>query len=169
MLGFRKIYPFCHVMLWSYQYHVYCMWLAESINKWVERMAVREWLSPLPELICEKSQFSWSGKLYTCQEIVREKWGNFWKPLVVATMLTYFVILFLYPLKLQWLNMSEQQLVPKEVRLRYCFAGIRTVKCIRMVSNLTSNRVLSPVMAELLKSIQYGNVLVIDSACFSII
>ncbi|CAH3169118.1 unnamed protein product [Porites lobata] len=34
--------------------------------------------------------------------------------------------------------------------------GIRTVKCTRMVSNLTSNRVLSPVMAELLKSIQYG-------------
>ena len=65
--------------------------------------------------------------------------------------------------------MSKQQLVPKEVRLRYCFAGIRTVKCTRMVSNLTSNRVLSPVMAELLKSIQYGNVLVIDLACFSVI
>ena len=116
-----------------------------------------------------KRQFSWSGKFYTCQGIVRKKSGNFWKPQVVATMLTYFFILFLYPLKLQWLNMNEQQLIPKEVRLRYCFAGIKTVKCTRMVSNLTSNRVLSPVMAELLKSIQYGNVFVIDLACFSII
>ena len=33
--------------------HVYCMWLAESINRWMERVAVSGGLSPLPGLIWE--------------------------------------------------------------------------------------------------------------------
>ena len=61
------------------------MWLAKSINKWVEGIAVRGAISQLSGLICEELLFTWLGKFYICQEKVREKSGNFknlwlWQP-----------------------------------------------------------------------------------------
>ena len=52
MLGFQEEQSFFHVTLRN-SIHVHCVCLAESINKWVERMAVRGGWRPLSGLICE--------------------------------------------------------------------------------------------------------------------
>ena len=44
--------------------HAHCKWLAESINKSVEKMPVREALSPLSGLICEIINSFGRGKFY---------------------------------------------------------------------------------------------------------
>ena len=51
MLGFQEDQSFLHIIATSI--HIHCTWLAESINIWVEGMAVREGLSALSGLICE--------------------------------------------------------------------------------------------------------------------
>ena len=61
--------------------HVHCVCLAESINKWVERMAVRGGWRPLSGLICEIVNSVGQGNF----TFVREKSGNFkhlwlWQP-----------------------------------------------------------------------------------------
>ena len=61
--------------------NVHCMCLAESINKWVERMAVRGGWRPLSGLICEIVNSVGQGNF----TFVREKSGNFkhlwlWQP-----------------------------------------------------------------------------------------
>ena len=61
--------------------HVHCVCLAESINKWVERMAVRGVWRPLSGLICEIVNSVGQGNF----TFVREKSGNFkhlwlWQP-----------------------------------------------------------------------------------------
>ena len=64
--------------------HAHCKWLAESINKSVERITVRKALSPLSGLICEIVNSFGRGKFYICQVKVREFQK---KPLAVATMI----------------------------------------------------------------------------------
>ena len=61
--------------------HVHCVCLAESINKWVERMAMRGGWRPLSGLICEIVNSVGQGNF----TFVREKSGNFkhlwlWQP-----------------------------------------------------------------------------------------
>ena len=61
--------------------HVHCVCLAESINKWVERMAVMGGWRPLSGLICEIVNSVGQGNF----TFVREKSGNFkhlwlWQP-----------------------------------------------------------------------------------------
>ena len=61
--------------------HVHCVCPAESINKWVERMAVRGGWRPLSGLICEIVNSVGQGNF----TFVREKSGNFkhlwlWQP-----------------------------------------------------------------------------------------
>ena len=52
--------------------HVHCVCLAESINKWVERMAVRGGWRPLSGLICEIVNSVGQGNF----TFVREKSGK---------------------------------------------------------------------------------------------
>ena len=52
MLGFQENQSFFHITLRN-SIHVHCVCLAESINKWVERMAVRGGWRQLSGLICE--------------------------------------------------------------------------------------------------------------------
>ena len=61
--------------------HVHCVCLAECINKWVERKAVRGGWMPLSGLICEIVNSVGQGNF----TFVREKSGNFkhlwlWQP-----------------------------------------------------------------------------------------
>ena len=69
--------------------NVHCVCLAESINKWVERMAVRRGWRPLSGLICEIVNSVGQGNF----TFVREKSGKsqgkvreFQTPMAVATM-----------------------------------------------------------------------------------
>ena len=52
MLSFQDFFLACYVKEISI-IHEHCTWLAESINKWVERMTVRRGLGPSPGLIWE--------------------------------------------------------------------------------------------------------------------
>jgi len=60
------------------------MRLAESTNKWVERMAVREGLSPLSRLICEIVISVGQGNFKFV--------GEFQKSLAVATMIIITIV-----------------------------------------------------------------------------
>ena len=71
----------CYVKELSIRVH--CVCLAESINKWVERMAVRGGWRPLSGLICEIVNSVGQGNF----TFVREKSGNFkhlwlWQPCI---------------------------------------------------------------------------------------
>ena len=77
MLGFQENRSFFHVTLRNYQF-MYTACLAESINKWVERMAVRGGWRPLSGLICEIVNSVGQGNF----TFVRE----FQTPMAVATM-----------------------------------------------------------------------------------
>ena len=57
--------------------HLNCMWIAESINLWVEKMAMRGDWNRLSRLFCE---------IVSLVKLVGEKWWNFEKPTTVATM-----------------------------------------------------------------------------------
>ena len=72
MLGFQENQSFFHVTLRN-SIHVHCVCLAESLNKWVERIAVRGGWRPLSGLICEIVNSVGQGNF----TFVREKSGNF--------------------------------------------------------------------------------------------
>ena len=52
--------------------HVHCTWLAESMNKWVKRMALRRGLSPLSGLICAIVNSVGQGNFIFVRKKVRE-------------------------------------------------------------------------------------------------
>ena len=81
MLGFQKKSIFFARYVKKLSIQVHCMCLAESINKWVEGMAVRAALSPLSGLICEIVNSIGQGNF----TFIRKKSGNFrnlwlWQP-----------------------------------------------------------------------------------------
>jgi len=64
--------------------------LAESIDKWVERMAVRGGWRPLSGLICEIVNSVGQGNVTFCQgKVMQGKVREFQTPMAVVTMKTY--------------------------------------------------------------------------------
>ena len=53
MLGFQENQSFLPRYAKELSIHPHCMWITETINKWMERMAVRGVFSPLSGIICE--------------------------------------------------------------------------------------------------------------------
>ena len=53
MLGFQENQSFLPRYAKELSIYAHCMWITETINKWMERMAVREVFSPLSGIICE--------------------------------------------------------------------------------------------------------------------